>query len=396
MSTAPEAAKAAKAAKADPKAAKAADAKAEKPPPRRPRRPEGRGQAREGREGAVARKKPAEKKADAAKRSAHAEGRLAQVLVAPIVSEKATMRRREAQPGAVQGAARRDQARDQGRGRADVQGRGRLGADRAAKGQGQALRPFDRPPRPRQEGVRVAEGRARSSTSPGRPRNGRHQSQADVARPPCRRQGRASAPVQGPARGVAARAADAERRPQQQRPHHDAPQGRRSQAPLPRRRFRAQQGRHPGEGRAHRVRPEPHAPTSRWCATPTASAATSSPRAASRSARRSLSGAEAPIKAGNTLPIRNIPVGSIIHCIEMLPGKGAQIARSAGAVGDAAGARRHLRAAAPALGRSAQDPHRLPRHDRRGVATKSTACASTARPARSAGRASARRFAASR
>ena len=34
--------------------------------------------------------------------------------------------------------------------------------------------------------------------------------------------------------------------------------------------------------------------------------------------------------AGNTLPIRNIPVGSIIHCIEMLPGKGAQIARSAG------------------------------------------------------------------
>jgi large subunit ribosomal protein L2 len=43
-----------------------------------------------------------------------------------------------------------------------------------------------------------------------------------------------------------------------------------------------------------------------------------------------LSGAEAPIKAGNTLPIRNIPVGSIIHCIEMKPGKGAQIARSAG------------------------------------------------------------------
>ena len=43
-----------------------------------------------------------------------------------------------------------------------------------------------------------------------------------------------------------------------------------------------------------------------------------------------MSGSEAPIRAGNTLPIRNIPVGSIIHCIEMLPGKGAQIARSAG------------------------------------------------------------------
>ncbi|MDP3123756.1 MAG: 50S ribosomal protein L2 [Thiobacillus sp.] len=43
-----------------------------------------------------------------------------------------------------------------------------------------------------------------------------------------------------------------------------------------------------------------------------------------------MSGAEAPIKAGNTLPIRNIPVGSTIHCVEMMPGKGAQIARSAG------------------------------------------------------------------
>ena len=43
-----------------------------------------------------------------------------------------------------------------------------------------------------------------------------------------------------------------------------------------------------------------------------------------------LSGVEAPIKAGNALPIRNIPVGSTIHCIEMTPGKGAQIARAAG------------------------------------------------------------------
>ncbi len=43
-----------------------------------------------------------------------------------------------------------------------------------------------------------------------------------------------------------------------------------------------------------------------------------------------LSGAEAPIKPGNTLPLRNIPVGSTVHCIEMLPGKGAQLARSAG------------------------------------------------------------------
>src|SRR5258708_3655663 len=44
-----------------------------------------------------------------------------------------------------------------------------------------------------------------------------------------------------------------------------------------------------------------------------------------------LSGPEAPIKPGNTLPLRNIPVGTIVHCVEMLPGKGAQLARSAGA-----------------------------------------------------------------
>lgn len=42
------------------------------------------------------------------------------------------------------------------------------------------------------------------------------------------------------------------------------------------------------------------------------------------------SGDAAPIQAGNTLPLRNIPVGSVIHCIELKPGKGAQMARSAG------------------------------------------------------------------
>ena len=43
------------------------------------------------------------------------------------------------------------------------------------------------------------------------------------------------------------------------------------------------------------------------------------------------SGSSAPIKAGNCLPLRNIPVGSVVHCIELKPGKGAQLARSAGA-----------------------------------------------------------------
>jgi large subunit ribosomal protein L2 len=43
-----------------------------------------------------------------------------------------------------------------------------------------------------------------------------------------------------------------------------------------------------------------------------------------------VSGHDAPIKVGNCLPLRNIPLGSTVHCIEMKPGKGAQIARSAG------------------------------------------------------------------
>jgi large subunit ribosomal protein L2 len=42
------------------------------------------------------------------------------------------------------------------------------------------------------------------------------------------------------------------------------------------------------------------------------------------------SGEEAPIESGNRLPIKNIPVGSTIHAIEMQPGKGAQMVRSAG------------------------------------------------------------------
>ncbi len=44
-----------------------------------------------------------------------------------------------------------------------------------------------------------------------------------------------------------------------------------------------------------------------------------------------MNGSEAPIKVGNCLPLRNIPVGTTLHCIEMLPGKGAQMARTAGA-----------------------------------------------------------------
>jgi large subunit ribosomal protein L2 len=44
-----------------------------------------------------------------------------------------------------------------------------------------------------------------------------------------------------------------------------------------------------------------------------------------------LSGSDVPIAVGNCLPLRNIPVGAVVHCVELKPGKGAQIGRAAGA-----------------------------------------------------------------
>ena len=43
-----------------------------------------------------------------------------------------------------------------------------------------------------------------------------------------------------------------------------------------------------------------------------------------------VSGERVEIRVGNTLPLQNIPVGTIVHCVELKPGKGAQLARSAG------------------------------------------------------------------
>lgn len=49
------------------------------------------------------------------------------------------------------------------------------------------------------------------------------------------------------------------------------------------------------------------------------------------------SGVQSPIKPGNCLPLRNIPFGSAIHCVELKPGKGAQLMRSAGSSAQLAG-----------------------------------------------------------
>jgi len=44
-----------------------------------------------------------------------------------------------------------------------------------------------------------------------------------------------------------------------------------------------------------------------------------------------MSGPQAPIRVGNCLPLDSMPVGTVVHCVELTPGKGAQLARSAGA-----------------------------------------------------------------
>ncbi len=50
-----------------------------------------------------------------------------------------------------------------------------------------------------------------------------------------------------------------------------------------------------------------------------------------------FSGNDSPIKPGNCMSLERIPLGSMIHCIELQPGKGAQLMRSAGSAGQLAG-----------------------------------------------------------
>ncbi len=77
-------------------------------------------------------------------------------------------------------------------------------------------------------------------------------------------------------------------------------------------------------------------------------------------------GPKADIKVGNNLPLRNIPTGTVVHAIELRPGGGAKIARSAGLQGAARGQGRPVRAAADAVRRDPQRRRALPRHRRRG------------------------------
>jgi large subunit ribosomal protein L2 len=105
-----------------------------------------------------------------------------------------------------------------------------------------------------------------------------------------------------------------------------------------------------------------------------------------------MSGPEAPIKPGNALPLRNIPIGTEVHCVEMLPGKGAQLARSAGSHVQVL-AKAPTRSCGCARARSARCTSTVAPPSAR-QATPSTTWNRSARPVACAGAACARRCAA--
>ena len=107
------------------------------------------------------------------------------------------------------------------------------------------------------------------------------------------------------------------------------------------------------------------------------------------------SGQGAEIRPGNALPMRYIPVGTVIHNVELYPGAGGKMARSRWCERAARGEGRRVRNAAPAVLGNAPRADRLPRHGGRSRQLASSSSSRSARPAVAAGWASARRPAAS-
>ena len=176
-------------------------------------------------------------------------------------------------------------------------------------------------------------------------------------------QGRQPEPAQGPAGRGADRGQEARLGPQQQRPHHHAAQGWRPQAALPPGRFPSQQGRHRGEGRAARIRPEPQR-------APRAAAlrrrrAPLHHRAARRGGRRAADERRGSADQAGQLPAAAQHSGRHHHPLRRDDAGQGRADRAFGRrLGAAAGARRRVRAAAHALGRNPQGARRLPRHHR--------------------------------
>ncbi len=96
-----------------------------------------------------------------------------------------------------------------------------------------------------------------------------------------------------------------------------------------------------------------------------------------------ISSAAADIKPGNCLPIANIPVGTVIHNIELHPGNGAQLVRSAGAAAQLMAKEGERRSDPYALRRGPHRPHQLHRHHRPGRQHRPRERSASVRPAAS-------------
>ena len=107
-----------------------------------------------------------------------------------------------------------------------------------------------------------------------------------------------------------------------------------------------------------------------------------------------VSGPGSDIRTGNALPLREIPLGTDVHNVELKPGKGGQMARSAGMSVEVVAKEGEYVTLRMRVDRNAPRARQLPGDDRRGRQRRARAACRRARRARRAGWASARRCAA--
>ena len=119
------------------------------------------------------------------------------------------------------------------------------------------------------------------------------------------------------------------------------------------------------------------------------------PQRLARGRHRRRRRASVDVKPGNAMPLRAMPVGTIVHNVELKPGKGGQIARSAGTYAQLVGRDQGYAHHAAELGRAAPGARQLHGHGRRGLQPRPRATTASARPAARAGSAAARTSAAS-